>query len=254
MSVGFSQFVDGVCVDYPLEGIMFRAEKPDVWGKPYGSARELSYDIRDKAVNDALRFGDPVSRAVYDAGKPSDDLHAYSPDQARDEHGKWTTEVRAFAVRAHGDQKYGGDKPYVKHLDDVHGVLREYGVTDRDLLTAAYLHDTLEDTHVTYRELADRFGRHVADIVRSVTLIPRWKTSGHAEQHDRTTRERTVKNPLGVKLKLADRIANMRQSVRDKSPKLAMYQREYPAFRSVLYRDEDAPMWRELDRLHEGHL
>jgi guanosine-3',5'-bis(diphosphate) 3'-pyrophosphohydrolase len=41
----------------------------------------------------------------------------------------------------------------------------EGGVTDLSTLMAAVLHDTVEDTETTYTELADHFGKKVADVV-----------------------------------------------------------------------------------------
>ena len=55
-------------------------------------------------------------------------------------------EARNFAIKAHGHQKYG-DSPYVVHLDAVAGTLERFGhAGDTNLIAAAYLHDTLEDT------------------------------------------------------------------------------------------------------------
>ena len=53
-------------------------------------------------------------------------------------------------------------------------IIRDY-TTDEDTLTAAFLHDTLEDTNYTYDELKEDFGGNVADIVQALTEP---KTSG----------------------------------------------------------------------------
>ena len=64
--------------------------------------------------------------------------------------------ARAFAVAAHGDQRYGSD-PYVVHLSAVRQVLEDFGY-DGDFALAAWLHDTVEDTEVTVVQLEREFG------------------------------------------------------------------------------------------------
>ena len=56
--------------------------------------------------------------------------------------------AREFAIKAHGDQMYG-DEPYIVHLDEVAGILHEFGIMETIFTNAyivAYLHDTIEDT------------------------------------------------------------------------------------------------------------
>lgn len=62
-------------------------------------------------------------------------------------------QVRAFAEKAHqGQMRKYADEPYIAHLDRVMQVVREYA-QDVAMLSAALLHDVLEDTHVTEEEL-----------------------------------------------------------------------------------------------------
>lgn len=62
-------------------------------------------------------------------------------------------QVRAFAEKAHQAQmrKYA-DEPYIAHLDRVMALVREY-TQELAILSAALLHDVLEDTHVTEEAL-----------------------------------------------------------------------------------------------------
>ena len=53
-------------------------------------------------------------------------------------------EARAFAIKAHGDRKYGS-KPYVVHLDDVARTAVELGFTSPEHQVVAFLHDVLKD-------------------------------------------------------------------------------------------------------------
>ena len=64
------------------------------------------------------------------------------------------TPAEAFAVAAHGDQRYAGG-PYRDHLAAVVRVLREYGY-DGPYEAAGWLHDVVEDTPVELALVSDR--------------------------------------------------------------------------------------------------
>ncbi len=70
----------------------------------------------------------------------------------------------AFAARAHqGQVRKDGKTPYASHAFRVCLIVRDvFGVTDPSILTAAVLHDTLEDTTTDYDDLEKRYGREVA--------------------------------------------------------------------------------------------
>lgn len=68
-----------------------------------------------------------------------------------------------FVVSAHGEQEYGGDQPYVRHLERV-----AEQVPDR-LKVAALLHDVVEDTEVTHQDLVRIFGVETANLVDFLT-------------------------------------------------------------------------------------
>lgn len=76
-----------------------------------------------------------------------------------------------MASLAHRDQRRKGliQAPYVNHPIDVANILTSAGVTDVNILSAALLHDTIEDTCVTYGLIVDNFGAEVADLVMEVT-------------------------------------------------------------------------------------
>ena len=152
-----------------------------------------------------------------------------------------------FAVDAHGSQLYGGKLPYVVHLRDVAMVLAEFGHTDDILQSAAYLHDTLEDTSAKYSDVKEIFGEEIAEIVYAVTdELGRNRIERH-----RKTYPKIKQIPKATIVKLADRIANTRASVADEgnTRKLDMYRKEYKYFRGVLHDDRNVEMWEELDRL-----
>src|SRR5690554_1386619 len=77
----------------------------------------------------------------------------------------------AFAAHKHRDQrrKDAGASPYINHPIAVAGLLAETGVTDPVTLCAALLHDTIEDTETTAKELTAAFGPEIAGVVLEVT-------------------------------------------------------------------------------------
>jgi (p)ppGpp synthase/HD superfamily hydrolase len=78
--------------------------------------------------------------------------------------------AREFCRVAHAGQKRQGGAPYATHPEATADILRHYGVVDDVTLAAAYLHDVLEDTHVTEAELESAFGEDVTAVVRQVTI------------------------------------------------------------------------------------
>src|SRR5512134_2367796 len=78
----------------------------------------------------------------------------------------------AFAAHKHRDQrrKDPAASPYINHPIALANVLvNEGGVTDVEVLAAALLHDTVEDTATTAEELTELFGPRIARIVGEVT-------------------------------------------------------------------------------------
>jgi (p)ppGpp synthase/HD superfamily hydrolase len=115
---------------------------------------------------------------------------------------KLVSEARAFAITAHGNQvrKYDG-APYVTHLDSVVTILKDHGYDAPTLLAAAYLHDTLEDTDTTMRQLIDAFGPEVAEIVYWLSDLEK----GHRKVRKLMSAWRLSRAPIAAKIiKLAD--------------------------------------------------
>ena len=116
----------------------------------------------------------------------------------------------AFAAHKHRDQrrKDAEASPYINHpiaLADV--LVNEGGVTDYEVLCAALLHDTVEDTATTHQELVDAFGSRIARIVAEVTD----DTDLPKQERKRLQIEHAPHLSEGAKLvKLADKICNLR--------------------------------------------
>lgn len=144
---------------------------------------------------------------------------------------KTVKDAAEFAVRSHGNQKYGG-RPYSYHLMQVYTNAVKFGGNTVTQM-AAWLHDTIEDTRVTKYELSERFGSDVANIVDLVS------NQGSKE----STFYRIRRDPRAVFVKLCDRLANVTSGELNNK-----YRKEHTLFRSILHRDgEFEPLWQEIE-------
>ena len=119
-----------------------------------------------------------------------------------------------FAKNAHGDQKRKSGEPYYHHLLEVVYILTSLSCGP-STLAAAFLHDVVEDTSVTLKEIEENFGEDVMHIVDSLTKIQRMKLS-HRQEDDFVAEDHR-KIFLGmahdvrvILIKLADRLHNLR--------------------------------------------
>jgi guanosine-3',5'-bis(diphosphate) 3'-pyrophosphohydrolase len=115
----------------------------------------------------------------------------------------------SFAADRHRDQrrKDVDATPYINHPLDVANILIEAGVEDADLLAAAILHDTIEDTKTTAEELTERFGERVCGLVLEVTDD---KSLDKLERKRLQVLKAPVASDDAKTIKLADKIANVR--------------------------------------------
>jgi len=116
----------------------------------------------------------------------------------------------AFAAHKHRDQRRKDHEasPYINHpiaLADV--LVNEGGVSDVEVLCAALLHDTVEDTATTPEELVDAFGSRVARIVAEVTDD---KALSKADRKRLQVENAARLSPEAKLVKLADKICNLR--------------------------------------------
>jgi (p)ppGpp synthase/HD superfamily hydrolase len=164
-------------------------------------------------------------------------------------------EAREFAIKAHGEQKYGMQKwDYVYHLDQVVNVLMRFGHGDQLMLSSGYLHDVLEDVKTINKEAFRVQFEDCYPIVFAVTEEP---GKNRRERHSKTL-PKIKENPRAVILKLADRIANaencqLELAITGKSSHLSMYQKEWKEFHEALYAPgQDVRMWQYLEELCTG--
>lgn len=118
-------------------------------------------------------------------------------------------EAAMFAAKAHGAQKRGGsDTPYVYHVFDVARRVAKYGFLNTDVLLAAILHDTLEDTDATYEEISKKFSPRTAIIVEDLTLPPDAQKDRIKKQAFQIRKMRTM-DYRGQAIKVADKTSNV---------------------------------------------
>ena len=121
---------------------------------------------------------------------------------------------RAWAVgaAAHEGQLRRSGEPYITHPVAVARILAGLRV-DLETLVAAILHDTIEDTPLTRKQLADEFGEAVAELVDGVTKLDKLHFSSRQEANAESFRKMMLAMARDLRvilIKLGDRLHNMR--------------------------------------------
>ncbi|CAL8127076.1 unnamed protein product [Orchesella dallaii] len=115
-----------------------------------------------------------------------------------------------FAARKHKNQRRKDPEktPYINHpIGVAHILIQEGGIEDGEVIQAAILHDTVEDTDTTFEELEEHFGKSVANIVREVTDN---KLLSKEERKELQVKNASHKSLQAKLVKLADKIYNLR--------------------------------------------
>ena len=87
-----------------------------------------------------------------------------------DESADIVLKAQKFAREKHKNQKRkDGITPYSEHLEGVVNRLKNLGISNQDILCAAWLHDTIEDTDTTFDEINEIFGNTISVLVLSLT-------------------------------------------------------------------------------------
>jgi GTP diphosphokinase / guanosine-3',5'-bis(diphosphate) 3'-diphosphatase len=116
-----------------------------------------------------------------------------------------------FAADRHRKQRRKGRKkrPYIGHCTEVAWLIAEVGnVDDANVLAAAILHDTLEDTKTEPEEIAEAFNPAIHDLVMQVTDD---KSLDKAERKKLQVKHAPHLSPGAKLIKLADKISNVRE-------------------------------------------
>jgi guanosine-3',5'-bis(diphosphate) 3'-pyrophosphohydrolase len=125
------------------------------------------------------------------------------------------TRARLFATAAHaavGQLRKYTHEPYIVHPAEVAKIVRSVPHTD-EMLAAAWLHDTVEDTGVSIELIRAEFGSEVSDLVGWLTDVSR-PDHGNRAARKAIDRAHTAAAPAEAQtVKLADLISNTRSIV-----------------------------------------
>ena len=154
---------------------------------------------------------------------------------------------RALQVAArkhvHQRRKGGKDIPYINHPIDVATLLATVAeVTDPEVLAAALLHDTVEDTDTSIEEIEEQFGAAIASLVAEVTDSA---SLSSAQQKVRQEAEAPFKSHRAKLIRLADKTCNVRDICHHPPPS---WSRE----RQVTYFEWAIRVVDALGDVHEG--
>lgn len=139
-----------------------------------------------------------------------------------------------FAIKAHTGQKRASGEDYVNHTFAVAAIVHELGL-DSDVVIAALLHDTVEDTDVELEDISALFGVDVANLVDGVTkmeVIQELSDQTNTRRSNQDAKAESLRKMMlamvddvrVVLIKLCDRLHNMRtlESMRaDKQKRIA---------------------------------
>jgi len=161
-----------------------------------------------------------------------------------------TNKERALLVadKAHANQTYD-IYPYGYHIRQVVKIAEELGY-DESIVVASALHDTLEDTELSYNDLKKAFGEEVAEIVYCVTD----ELGRNRKERKEKTYPKIQGNWRATVVKICDRIANMQQSKKYNERLFEMYKKEHEDFcRGLMCKDhphsETNKAWEKLNIL-----
>ncbi len=121
-------------------------------------------------------------------------------------------EAAEFGASAHKGQKRLSGEPYIAHPVAAAAILADLRL-DADTIVAAILHDVIEDTPTPKDQLAERFGKDVAELVDAVTKLDQIKFKSREEAQAESFRKMLLAMTRDLRVilvKLADRTHNMR--------------------------------------------
>jgi guanosine-3',5'-bis(diphosphate) 3'-pyrophosphohydrolase len=154
------------------------------------------------------------------------------------------TRAYHFAARKHVDQRRKGAaaEPYMNHLTEVAELVAQATDGDMDVVIAAILHDTVEDTDTTIDELRAAFGPRIASLTSEVTddksLPKQVRKDLQVEHAPHASRGAQI-------IKLADKTSNLRSLLASPPPDWSRARRdEYVDWaRRVVAGCREASVW-----------
>lgn len=122
-------------------------------------------------------------------------------------------EAIVFATNAHRNQvRKGNGTPYILHPLEA-GIIVSQIKYDEELIAAAFLHDTVEDTGISIETIEKKFGKRVAELVN---VESEDKTKSWRERKQHTIEHLKIEKDQDVKIvTLGDKLSNIRAMYRD---------------------------------------
>ncbi|WP_210325037.1 HD domain-containing protein [Mesorhizobium silamurunense] len=150
----------------------------------------------------------------------------------------------SFAAAAHGSvkqlRKYTGE-PYIVHPVAVAEIVKSVPHTP-EMIVAALLHDTVEDTPATFEDIEEEFGPRVAGLVRWLTDVSKPSDGNRAARKALDLAHIAQAPPEAKTIKLADLIDNT-STIKERDPDFwRVYRHEKLRLLEVL-KDGDATLW-----------
>lgn len=163
--------------------------------------------------------------------------------------------ARIYATRAHeriNHRRKYSDQPYAGHLEAV--ARRVAAVTDdEEMIAAAWLHDTVEDTPATLEDIEEEFGKTVADLVEELTDISRPGDGNRAKRKEMDRIHLAQASVRAKSVKLSDLIDNCRDITKHDPRFARVYLNEMKALLEVL-KEGDSRLLTRANRVHRQSI
>jgi (p)ppGpp synthase/HD superfamily hydrolase len=156
-----------------------------------------------------------------------------------------TQPALTYATAAHaavGQRRKYTHEPYIVHPIRVANTVDSYGGTD-DMISAAYLHDVVEDTRITIEDINDMFGSVVAVIVDGLTDVSVPEDGNRAVRKAMDRQHSADATWAAQFVKCADIIDNA-SDIGDNDPSFnVVYRKEMVSLLEVLDKVKDEPIY-----------
>jgi len=158
-------------------------------------------------------------------------------------------QARRYATEAHaaaGQRRKYTDEPYIVHPAAVAELVRSV-TDDEQMIAAAWLHDTVEDTPSTIDDIERHFGQRVAELVDQLTDSAQPAAKNRAARKLAHFRHTADASPEAQTIKLADIIDNTRAIVQYDADFARVYLVE-KQIQIQLLRQGDSHLWRQAEQ------
>jgi hypothetical protein len=163
--------------------------------------------------------------------------------------------ARSYATEAHQRidhrRKYN-DEPYHVHLSAVAKLVASV-TDDEEMVAAAWLHDTVEDTEATLEDIEASFGRPVAELVEELTDVSRPGDGNRSVRKAIDRRHLAQASKRAKTVKLADLIDNCKDITRHDPRFARIYLSEMDGLLDVL-QEGDTRLLKRARKLHEAGM